>query len=55
MKKNDIYFVNLFNILNKNEDYLTNSNFVYITNDGNLAIFNKIYSKIDNLYLHKKN
>lgn len=49
-KKNNITFINLFNILNKNEDYLSNK---YITNEGNLAIFNKIYSKIDNLYLHK--
>lgn len=54
MKENDIYFINTFNILNKNEDYLTDTIPVYITNDGNLAIFNKIYSKIDELYLHKK-
>ena len=54
MKENNITYINLFNILNRNEDYLTKSNLVYITNDGNLAIFNKLYSKIDELYLHKK-
>ena len=54
MKNNDICFINLFNILNKNEDYLTTNLPIYITNDGNIAIFNKIYSKIDELYLHKK-
>lgn len=54
MKDNDICFINLFNILNKNEDYLTTNLPIYITNDGNIAIFNKIYSKIDELYLHKK-
>lgn len=54
MKKNDIHFISMFNILNKNEDYLTQTNPVYVTNNGNLAIFNKIYSKIDELYLHKK-
>ena len=54
MKDNDICFINLFNILNKNEDYLTINLPIYITNDGNIAIFNKIYSKIDELYLHKK-
>lgn len=54
MKDNDICFINLFNILNKNEDYLIKNTPTYITNDGNIAIFNKIYSKIDELYLHKK-
>ncbi len=54
MTKKNIIFIDTFSILNKNEDYLTKSNSVYITNDGNLALFNKIYSKIDELYLHKK-
>ncbi|MBP3635499.1 MAG: hypothetical protein J6J17_03465 [Bacilli bacterium] len=54
MKEYNIDFVNLFNILNKNEDYLTKKTPIYITNDGNLAIYNKIYNKIDELYLHKK-
>ena len=52
-KNNNIQFINLFNILNKNNDYLTKTSKIYITNEGNLAIFNKIYSKIDDLYLHK--
>lgn len=51
--KNNIQFINLQVILNKNEDYITKSTPVYITNEGNLAIFNKIYRKITNMYLHK--
>ena len=50
-KNNNIVFINLYNILNKNEDYLSG---IYITNEGNLALFNKIYSKINNFYLHKQ-
>ena len=52
-KNNNIEFINLFDILNKNNDYLTKTSPLYITNEGNLAIFNKIYSKISKLYLHK--
>ena len=52
-KENNIQFINLFDILNKNNDNITNTNPTYITNKGNLALFNKIYSKIDKLYLHK--
>lgn len=53
MNKYDIEYINLYNILNKNEDYLTGSEKIYITNEGNIAIFNKICSKISELYLHK--
>lgn len=53
MKDNNIEFIDLYNILNKNNDFLTKTNPIYITNDGNIAIFNRIYSKIDELYLHK--
>ena len=49
---NNITYINLFNILNKNKDYLTESDKVYITNEGNLAIYNKIMRKIDKLDLH---
>lgn len=49
--KNDLYYINTYNILNKNNDYISDN---YITNEGNLALFNKIYSKINNLYLHKQ-
>ena len=52
-KNNKIEFINVYNILNKNSDNLTKNMPVYITNKGNLALFNIIYSKIDNLYLHK--
>lgn len=52
-KKNKIEFLNLFEILNNNEDYLTKTNPVYITSEGNLSLFNKIYRKINKLYLHK--
>ena len=54
MHSNDIDYLNLFYVLNKNEDYLTKGNNIYITNEGNIAIFNKLYRKIDQLYLHKQ-
>ena len=54
MHANDIDYLNLFDVLNKNEDYLTKGNNIYITNEGNIAIFNKLYRKIDQLYLHKQ-
>ena len=54
MHSNDIDYLNLFDVLNKNEDYLTKGNNIYITNEGNIAIFNKLYRKIDQLYLHKQ-
>ena len=50
---NNIIFINTYDILNKNSDNLTKTSPVYITNEGNMALFNKIYSKIDKLYLHK--
>lgn len=49
---NNITYINLFDILNNNEDYLTKSDKVYITNEGNLAIYNKIMRKINKLDLH---
>lgn len=55
LEKRNIIFIDLFNILNKNEDYLTSTTPVYITNEGNLAIYNKIVSEIDKLDLHKRN
>ena len=51
MHSNDIDYLNLFYVLNKNEDYLTKGNNIYITNEGNIAIFNKLYRKIDQLYV----
>ena len=45
---------NKLNVSDKNEDYLTKGNNIYITNEGNIAIFNKLYRKIDQLYLHKQ-
>ena len=54
MHSNDIDYLNLFYVLNKNGDYLTKGNNIYITNEGNIAIFNKLYRKIDQLYLHKQ-
>ena len=53
-KIKNIYFIDTYEILNKNMDYLTTKSPIYITNEGNLALFNKIYSKISNLYLHKQ-
>ena len=51
--RNDIYFIDTYEILNKSNKNLTKTTPIYITNEGNLALFNKIYSKIDKLYLHK--
>lgn len=55
LNKRNIIFIDLFNILNKNNDYLTLTTPIYITNEGNLAIYNKIVREIDKLDLHKKN
>ena len=52
-KQNNLEFINLQRILNKNDDYITKTVPVYVTNEGNLAMFNKIYNKIVNIYLHK--
>ena len=49
-ENNNIIFINE---LNKNNNYITNTTPNYITNKGNLALFNKIYSKINSFYLHK--
>lgn len=49
---NNIYFIDINSILIKDNN-LTKTIPIYITNEGNLALFNKIYSKINNLYLHK--
>ena len=51
----NIDYINLFEILNKNSDYLTKTNPTYITNEGNMAIYSKIISKIDELHLHNIN
>lgn len=51
----NIEFIDLYNILNKNNDYITKSNPVYITNEGNIAIYNNIIRKINKLDLHKNN
>ena len=51
--KNYVIYIGLFDLLNKNNDYITKTIPIYITNEGNLALFNKIYTKIDKLYLHK--
>lgn len=51
-KNNNIHYIDLQDLLANNK-YLTNTSSVYITSNGNLAIFDKIYTKIDNLYLHK--
>ena len=53
-KNNNIYFIDTYEILNKNIDYLSQNMPIYITNEGNIALFNKIYSKIAKLYLHKQ-
>lgn len=53
-KTKNIKFIDTYEILNKNIDYLTTKTPIYITNEGNLALFNKIYSKINDLYLHKQ-
>lgn len=52
-KNHDLLYIDLFEILNNNSDYLTNNTPTYVTNEGNLALFNKIYNKINKLYLHK--
>ena len=48
-----VIYIDLYNLLNKNNDYITKTTPTYISNEGNLALFNKIYTKIDKLYLHK--
>ena len=48
--KNQMIFIDK---LNKKSTYLTKTNEVYITNEGNLSLFNEIYSKISDFYLHK--
>lgn len=53
-ENNNIYFIDTYEILNKNIDYLSQNMPIYITNEGNIALFNKIYSKIAKLYLHKQ-
>ncbi len=53
-KNNNIIYIDLFSILNKNADYLTKSYPVYITNEGNMAIYKKIILKINDLDLHKE-
>lgn len=50
-KNNKIDFINTYDILNKNDEYVEK----YITNKGNLALFNEIYGKFNKLYLHKNN
>ena len=52
-KNHDLLYIDSFEILNNNSDYLTNNTPTYVTNEGNLALFNKIYNKINKLYLHK--
>ena len=55
MHSNDIDYLNLFDVLNKNEDYLTKGNNIYITNEGNIANFNKLYRfillKVNKMYI----
>lgn len=55
LNNKDIDYINLFEVLNKNSDYLTKTNPIYITNEGNMAIYSKIISKIDELHLHNIN
>lgn len=50
-KNTNIIFINE---IGNNKEYITKTKPIYITNKGNLAIFNKIYSKISNFYLHKE-
>ena len=50
----NIDYINLFDILNSDKNNLTKSNQVYITNQGNLAIYNEIMRKINKLDLHKE-
>lgn len=54
-KDKNFDFINLFDLLNKKEKYLTQTSPIYITNEGNMAIYSKIVSKIDNLHLHNIN
>lgn len=54
LSKRNIEYINLFNILNKNDNNITKSNPVYITNEGNMEIYNQIIRKIDKLDLHNE-
>ena len=54
LEKKNIDYINLFDILNSDKNNLTKSNQVYITNQGNLAIYNEIMRKINKLDLHKE-
>lgn len=50
-KNNNMIFIDE---ITKNNEYITKTTPIYITNKGNLTLFNKIYSKISNFYLHKE-
>ena len=47
---NKIIYINTYQIYDKKNDIKNTS---YVSNDTNISLFNKIYSKIDKLYLHK--
>lgn len=55
LNNKNIDYINLYELLNNNSDYLTKTNPVYVTNEGNIAIYSKIISKIDELHLHNIN
>lgn len=54
LSKRNIHYINLFDILNKNDNNITKSNPVYITNEGNMAIYDQIIRKINKLDLHNE-
>lgn len=54
LSKRNIEYINLFDILNKNDNNITKSNPVYITNEGNMAIYDQIIRKINKLDLHNE-
>lgn len=54
LSKRNIEYVNLYDILNKKENNLTKTSPVYITNEGNIEIYDEIIRKIDKFDLHNK-
>ena len=54
LSKRNIEYINLYNILNTKQDNLTKTSPVYITNEGNIEIYDEIIRKIDKFDLHNK-
>ena len=54
LSKRNIEYINLYKILNTKQDNLTKTSPIYITNEGNIEIYDEIIRKIDKFDLHNK-